>query len=875
MGKTSLSSEFARRAHEMGATVLYGRSDEDLGVPYQPWVEAIGHLATHAPPEVLLSMGRHAGSLVQLVPDLASEAVAAKSATGDLEAARFMLFGAVVDALRSAGEHDPVLVVLDDLQWADAPSLQLLRHIMTTNESLQLLVVGTFRESEVDAAGPLGQVLAAGHREQGIERISLRGLDDSEVLALMESAAGQTLDTDGLALRDALRTETDGNPFFVGELLRHLVEAGSIYQATDGRWVASGDLREQGLPVSVREVVGRRTARLGEDGLRVLSIAAVIGRDFDLSLVSQVSGADVGELLDVLDKAADAVLVSNVAGERYSFVHALIEHAIYDALSPARRAYLHGQVAQAMEVQDRSRDQPRVAELAYHWAQATVPENWEKALDYARRAGDIALAKLAPHEAERWYEQVLEELERGSHEDELLRCQVLLGLGEAQRQLGTQQFRETLLEAARLAEQLGVTDLLVRAALANNRGFASIAGVVDTERVAVLEAAAAALAGTGSASEARVLALLANELTYDGDFPRRRALAERAVQIAREVADAATLVQVIRDAAQALQVPEMLETRLALAAEALELARGLGDPVLLFWAAIYSAAYCPQRSALGMAADEASVVADQIAQRLGQPTLLWPSTFGLACRALQTGDLDRAEELAIRALEIAQEMGETDGLVVYGAQLMELRLMQGRVDEVLDLVREAAEANPGLPGFWAALALLLSEVGQLDGAAEAIEHVVTPEGVIVHPYDLVWLTSMVDAAFVLAKLQMQEPAEAVFRAIEPFADQCPYIGVNGMVHVSHGLALLAATLRRDEDADRYFAKAHSGHAELGAKWYLARTELDWGEYLVRRGRPEEKERAWQLLTSARTSAARWGYGSVERRSADLLAGGKA
>ncbi|HUC05089.1 MAG TPA: AAA family ATPase, partial [Acidimicrobiales bacterium] len=731
MGKTSLSSEFARWAHQAGATVLYGRSDEDLGVPYQPWVEAMGHLATHAPPDVLSLMSRHAGSLVQLVPDLASQAATTSNgATGDQEAARFMLFGAVVDALRAAGGSAPVVVVLDDLQWADTPSLQLLRHIVSTTEPLQLLVVGTYRESEVDAAGPLAQVLAAGHREPGIERISLRGLDDTEVLALMESAAGQTLDTDGLTLRDALCTETDGNPFFVGELLRHLVEAGSIYQETDGRWVASGDLREQGLPVSVREVLGRRTARLGEDGIRVLSIASVIGRDFDLSLLSQVSGTDVAELLDLLDKATDAVLVSNVAGERYSFVHALIEHTIYDALSPARRAYLHGQVAEAMEAQDRGRDQPRVAELAYHWAQATVPENRQKAIDYARRAGDLALAKLAPHEAVRWYSQVLEDLGRGGPDDAVLHCQVQLGLGEAQRQLGSQQFRETLLEAATLAQRLGATDLLVRAALANSRGFSSIAGVVDTERVAVLEAAAATVAGAGSASEARVLGLLASELTYGDDFPRRRALAEQAVQIARGVGDPATLVRVICDAAQALQVPEMMETRLALSAEAFELARDLGDPVLLFWSAIFKSSYFMQRADLGAEGDEAAVVADEVAQRLGQPALIWVSTFGLASRALQTGDLERAEELSNRALGIAQEMGEADGVVVYGAQLMALRFMQGRSNEVLDVIREAAVANPGLPGFWAALALLLAEDGLLDEAGEAIRHVVTPEGVI-------------------------------------------------------------------------------------------------------------------------------------------------
>ena len=196
---------------------------------------------------------------------------------------------AVRRVLEAAGGDHPVVLVLDDVQWADAPTLQLLRHLVAWDQPLAVVVVATFRESEVGAGHPLADLLAWLHREPGVTRISLRGLGDVELLALMEAGAGHAVDDNGLALRDALARETDGNPFFVGELLRHLVETGLVYQDAEGRWTVSGDLRDRGLPVSVREVIGRRVARLGDEAVRVLSVAAVIGRDFDLDVLSSAS----------------------------------------------------------------------------------------------------------------------------------------------------------------------------------------------------------------------------------------------------------------------------------------------------------------------------------------------------------------------------------------------------------------------------------------------------------------------------------------------------------------------------------------------------------------------------------------------------------
>ena len=227
--------------------MLYGRCDEDLGIPYQPWVEALRHLVVHEPPEFLAEhVARHGGQLARLIPELAQrvgDQLARRS--GDTDAERSLLFGAVVGLLARVSSENPVLLVLEDLHWADKPSLLLLRHVIGSTDPRQLLVVGTYRPTDLAAEHPLTDVLAALHREQHVQRVDLRGLDDAEVVALVEAAAGHAMGDSGVALAHALHREADGNPFFTREILRHLAETGLISQRDDGRWVAEVDFRSE------------------------------------------------------------------------------------------------------------------------------------------------------------------------------------------------------------------------------------------------------------------------------------------------------------------------------------------------------------------------------------------------------------------------------------------------------------------------------------------------------------------------------------------------------------------------------------------------------------------------------------------------------
>ncbi|MGH9009086.1 MAG: ATP-binding protein, partial [Acidimicrobiia bacterium] len=226
VGKTRLAAEVAIRVNDRGGAVLAGRCDEDLGVPYQPFVEALRHFVDHTPSQALEErLGRYGGELARLVPEL-SERVADLPAPlrSDPETERYRLFDAVAAWLTAAAAEEPLVLVLDDLQWAAKPTLLLLRHIVRTSDVGRLLILGTYRDTELTHDHPLVELLADLRRDGTIERLPLSGLDDAGVAAFVEQAAGQALDEDGLALARAIYQETEGNPFFVREVLRHLAE---------------------------------------------------------------------------------------------------------------------------------------------------------------------------------------------------------------------------------------------------------------------------------------------------------------------------------------------------------------------------------------------------------------------------------------------------------------------------------------------------------------------------------------------------------------------------------------------------------------------------------------------------------------------------
>ena len=369
-------------------------------------------------------------ALLRLVPDIGADG----NRVTDPDMERLLLLEGVTSYLAAASVQSPVIVVLDDFHWADTASLQLLRHAAASTVEMDVSLVVTYRDTELQQGDPLTSLLSDFHREANVTRLQLRGLEDIEVVELLAAAAGHDLDDRGVGLAHALRRETDGNPFFTGEMLRHLGESGAIVMGEDGRWSVSGDLDDLGLPSSVRDVVGRRVERLGAETRRVLRLAAVIGPDFDPSLLAEVSEVGEEPLLDLLDAAvAAAVLVESGTSAGYRFAHALIQHSLYDELRGPRRQRAHQRVAEAIETRPILSDPATLAELARHWVAATQLSDLDKALMYVRQAGDAARDASAPEDAIRWYQQALDLLDRQGAPDKQTQAEVLTDLGSAQR----------------------------------------------------------------------------------------------------------------------------------------------------------------------------------------------------------------------------------------------------------------------------------------------------------------------------------------------------------------------------------------------------------------------------------------------------------
>jgi tetratricopeptide (TPR) repeat protein len=856
IGKSRLARELAVTAHARGATVLQGRCDEDLRMPYQPFVEALGHLVDHAADAVLQRhVDEHGGELCRLVPALAKrlpDAPAPRAADGDTE--RYLLFSAVVGLIEAEQAQRPVILFLDDVQWADTPTLLLLRHLVASDLRRRLTIIATFRSTELDDDHPLAKLLADLHREPDVTRVDLGGLEAEAVAELARDATGHELDGAALDAARTLQRRTSGNAFFVTEMLRH----------------HGDDLQTAQMPGSVRDVLERRLQRLGDSVRDPLAAAAIIGQEFDLALVEQMVDADADAVVEAVDAAADAALVvaPRNPGDRYAFAHGLIVTTLYEGLGPARRARLHRRAAEALEALCGEEPGGRVGELARHWLNAE-PADLGRALKYTRLAGEHAVAQLAPDDAVRWYRQGLDIFDQLDGGDDTTRFELLAGLGDAQRQAGDPEFRTTLLEAAALARRLQDGPRLVRAVLANSRGFVSASGVVDDERLHALEDALTAVGEQDSAERALLLATLAAELAFSpADRERRVLLSDAALALARRLDDPSALSRVLSLRFVTLWMPETLDERLANSDENVAAARRTGDPVAEFHAVHWRAAAFVEAGRLTDAWRDVEHEAT-LAARLGQPTMNWLATYDHGNLEIIAGRLAEAEQHAHEALQIATLSAQPDALSFFTSQLTNIRYEQGRLAELQPLIAQVVADNPGIPAFRAVLALACCE-GDLDDEARRLLAHETSTGFSELPPDVTWLPGLAIYAEVAAHLQDRAAGEVLFGLLAPWSGQVVYSGISAWGTVDHHLGAVAAVIGRYAEAEEHLRQAAELNAALRAPVWVARTELATARLLLLRDGPQDRERGRALLERAASAAQRLGSATLARRAAGLL-----
>ncbi|MGZ8763523.1 MAG: ATP-binding protein, partial [Acidimicrobiia bacterium] len=757
--------------------------------------------------------------------------------------------------------------VLDDVHWAAKPTLLLLRHLLRAPEALRVLVVATYRDTDLDRTHPLAEMLADLRRAPGVERLALAGLDEQGVIDFLEHTAGHELDDAGMELARVVRDETEGNPFFVGEVLRHLAESGALV-FRDGRWTSDLSIDEVGIPEGVREVVGRRLSHLPSETNEVLTVASVVGRDFDMGLLASIAGGEEA-VLDALEAAEASGLVASVPGRAasYRFSHALVRSTLYDELTTSRRLRLHRDVARALV--ERPDAEQRLPELARHFGEAAALGEVDRAIEYCRRAGDAARDELAFEESAAHYERALNALELADEPDPQTRAGLLLGAGEALAASADPRAREVLLRAATVARESHDTVNLVDAALALT-GLVVRGGWVDVdaELVALLEEGLRELGDQDADRRALALSALGVALLWDDDAARRRALLEEAADLARRSDNREVLAQVLYRQVHGYDHTDAatVERSKADIVELVGVAEATADPTILLYTheqQLLRAVMFGDRAT----ADAALLAIENLAIRLRQPAYEAHARILRSAHLLLSGRLDDAEH-EITALAAFQAQHQ---LPPNGPPTLMYRLFyeRGRLGEIEPLIADLVESQPAVATWRVALIGVYTNTDQLDLAREQLEIFAAHDFAMV-PRNNLWLVTIAGAARTAAIVGMLDVAEWALEAMLPFGDLIAVTGMSYEQPVGMSIGVAAAALGRWAEAEDLFGRALALCERLQAPTFTAATQVAWAQALVERNGPGDVARARELAAPALVTADELGLGRVAELSRRLL-----
>ena len=510
VGKTRLVAALARRAHDDGALVLFGRCAEDVAVAYQPFVEALQTGLVDLDPAVLAAhVAACGGEIRRLVPAIdGPEPVAAEAA---VEQAR--LFDAVADLLRRAAADRTVVLVLDDVHWATAATVALLRKLLNDPQGHRLCVLATYRDTEIDRSHALGGLLSDIHRTDGAERLALRGLDRQGVEDLFVAVSGDELEEDGVALAAAVLERTSGNPFFVNQVLRHLVERGVLHQV-EGRWNVVGELADLDLPEGVLDVVGRRLSRLSPAANQAMSVAALCGLAFSVRVLSAVPDAgDPDAVIDGLDEAVRARLLVETAPGQFAFAHAIVRDALTRELTSAKRARLHRAIGEGILVVYGDAPTLPLAELTHHFTEAAMLGDTTSAAAWAVAAADAAADRSDQRGAIAVLERALTVIEAVEPVNQAARFDVAVAISE--RHYALAEFDLPVVDAAAdAARRLRSGERMLRIAAGRYPGGS---GITDPQVIGLYQEALELLGPDAIPLRTYATAGLAGHLAMQGD----------------------------------------------------------------------------------------------------------------------------------------------------------------------------------------------------------------------------------------------------------------------------------------------------------------------------------------------------------------------
>ncbi len=840
IGKTRTALELAARARSVGCAVHLGRCLEEEGAPpYRPWLQVLrAVLAGRMPRELEPSLD---GAAAEAISSLLGVKTRAPSPGEDGSALRFALFDAVGQLVRAAARTQPRFVLLDDLHRADSSSLLLLRSLAREIGEARVLLLGTYRPGE--AGELLVRVLDELHPAG--TRLALAGLSREEVAELVREVSGLEA---APKLVNALHARTGGNPLFVEEITRALAAEGGLAAAD------AAARAERAAPEGVRQVIRARVARLPAAGHNVLEVASVIGREFDLPVLERACAPlDAPTLRAGVQSAADAGIVAPLL-ERpggFRFVHILLRDALYDALPSARRTQLHAEVGRSLEAVDSHERDAQADALAHHFEQAIPAGEAARAVRWARRAAERALARAAYDEAMEHAARALRAAALAGQADARLRAELLVLLGRARWFAGmTNEAREAFREAFESARAASAPDLLARAALGFTGRTDATPGV-NRPAVALLEQALAALSDDEVALRAELMARLGTELYYDDDARRGGELTQQAVPLAERTGDDALLAYVLSARHYSMHRPDVEPSaRLAVIDRVVSLAeRSEARDVLAI--GLQERVFDLLELGEGLRLENCLHTYGRVVEQLRQPFFRWFLSLLRGMRALLAGEVEEADRLAHVTLALGQSFGSPNAFGAYSAQLFAVRREQGRIAELDAPLRAMVREQPDLPVFRTALAAIAGECERREEARDAVRQLV--EGDLDRfPRDGNWLLAL--SMLVPGAAIGGEPAltQHLYDLLSPYAGRTVAVGHGAACDgaVDHHLGILAVALGDADLADDHFSAARALHRRLRSPLWVAHTQREHARALWKRGTPGDRETARRLQSEA-------------------------